>query len=167
MFETSTFLSIWYWIFTAFFWSLISNWTFGVSIWALDRAKNSDEERALTATLVRGSIARTVRALEHPPLLHWTFQAFVFGALATLAVLRDSEIAQGMLFLAVPMMGLEIWRRRISIRLSKADLSDDALLARVARIRRVKQVVGGISIAAATAFTVTSHLYDIYWKMDW
>jgi len=167
MFETSTFLSVWYWIFTAFFWSLISNWTFGASVWALDRAKTSDEELALTATLVRRSVARTAYTAEHPPLLHWAFQAFLAGAIATMAVLRGNEIAQGMLFFAIPMAGLEIWRRRVALRLAKADLGDEALLVKVARFRRVKQVIGGLSIAAATAFAVASHLYDIYWRLNW
>lgn len=163
MFETATFQSVWYWIFMTFFWSLIGNWTFGVSTWALDRAKSSTEERALAATLGRRSIARTAYAVQHPPLVHWAFQAFILGAIATLGVLRGNEIAQGLLFVAIPMAGLEFWRRRFALRLAKAELGDKALLGEIAWARRVKQVIGAISIAAAAVFGMYVNRGDILW----
>jgi len=166
LFDTATFLSVWYWVFTASTWSLITNWTFGVSVWALDRAKTSADERALAATLVRRSIARAARRVEQPPILHWAFQAFLFGAIATLAVLRESEIAQGLLFLAVPMAGIEIWGRSAAVRLTKTALDDEALLRRIRRIRLIKQVVGGLSIAAAAVYGMWLHEGHIAWYMS-
>jgi hypothetical protein len=165
MFDTATFLSVWYWVFTASTWSLISNWTFGVSVWALDRAKTSQDERALAATLVRRSIARAARRVEQPPLLHWAFQAFVLGAIATLAVLRENEISQGLLFLAVPMAGIEIWGRRAAVRLTRIELDDEALLRRIRRVRLIKQVVGGFSVAAAAAYGMWLHEGHITWYL--
>lgn len=163
MFDTSTFLSVWYWIFAAFFWSLISNWTFGVSKWALDRAKKSEEDKAIAATLGRKSIARAVRQTERPPLLECAVQAFLVGAVLTLAVLRRNEIAQGLSFLAVPMCGFAFWRVYEARRLHNAALDDDALLKRISQIRFFKQVLGAASLACAAAFGMWLHEGEIVW----
>ncbi len=163
MFDTSTFLSVWYWIFCAFFWSLISNWTFGVSKWALNRAKTSDEDRKLAATLGRRSIARAVRQTERPPLFDCAVQAFLVAAVLTLAVLRKNEMAQGLAFLAVPMCGFAFWRVFEARRLHESELDDEALLKRISQIRFFKQVMGTISLGAAVAFGLWMHLGDIKW----
>ena len=166
MFETTTFLSVWYWLFLAFFWSLIVNWTFGVSKWALDRAKKSAEEKALAATLARRGIARAALAVTRPPLLTWTFQAFLVGAIATLAILRHSEVARGLLFIAAPMAAFNIWRVFEAQRLYAANLGDDELLARVARIRFLKQMLSAASISGAAAYGMWLHRGIITWHMS-
>lgn len=165
MIDTVTFLNVWYWVFLALFWSLVTNWTFGVSVWSLARAKSSDEDLALAATLARRSIARTARMAENPPLFHWTFQAFLLGAILTLGVLRDNEIAQGLLFIALPMLGFAFWRGQVALRLAKAVLADEALLREIVFIRRVKQALGVISIGAAATYGVWLNKGDIFWRL--
>lgn len=166
IFHTTTFLSVWYWMFTAFFWSLIVNWTFGVSKWALDRAKESPEDQALAAQLCRRSLARAARMAQNPPLLAWAFQAFLIGAVATLAVLRGSEIAQGLLFMAAPMAAFSFWRMGEARRLSDSALDDAALLKRIAEIRFYKQVLGTVNLSAAALYGMWLHQGEIIWNLS-
>lgn len=165
MIDTITFLNVWYWVFLALFWSLITNWTFGVSVWAIKRAKSSAEDLSLAATLARRSIARTARMSENPPLFHWTLQAFILGAILTLGVFRGNEIAQGFLFIALPMLGFAFWRGRVALRLAKAALTDEALLREIAFVRRVKQALGVISIGAAATYSIWLNKGEIFWRM--
>ncbi len=165
MFETATFLSVWYWLFMAFFWSLVSNWTFGVSKWSLDGAKHSVDEKAFAAMTGRRHVAITVGFLKHPPLLIWAIHAFFIGVVATMAVLRANEVAQGLLFIIVPVTGLELWRLREARRLEAADLDDDALLKRITEIRIYKQGLGFVSLGAAVGFGMWRHYGEIGWHM--
>jgi hypothetical protein len=165
MFDTPTFLTVWYWLFSAFFWSLVSNWTLGVSKWMMDRI-DDPEEREMALRVARRGIRSVVRDADNPSVKNWAFNAFVLAVLATLAVVREVEMAQGALFLLVPVALLGFWRRRVARRLMAEAPGDDALLAEIRRMRRVKQGVAMLSIVAAAGYGMWLHRGDIVWQFS-
>ena len=152
-----TFLSVWYWVLSALFWAVISNWTYGVPNELVTKAKRGGEEADLFERFARRNIRMISRAMDRQGWFVGALVAFILALLGTFAVVYQSEAAQGALFILGPFatMGLIAgWRLK---QLERRNPTRDQILRLFLSERFNTAVLAGVAIVAAYAFTTMKH----------
>ncbi len=153
MFEQTTFFSLWYWLLTAVFWSMYSYFTFGVPFDMIRRAAvHGGEDAELCDRITRLSLKRIDRGVEKYGVVVAAALGFVFSALAVLAFVVGSEVAQGLFFMLAPAGVGGLFSLRHGRKLLERNPAPEELRAAVMRQRRTNQFVGTIGIIICAVF---------------
>ena len=175
MFDTTTFLSVWYWTLLAVFWAMATHFPHGVPFDLLRRAqRHGGEDLAIFDRLARRLLDRIEEGARRSGALGMAGGGFVLAGLSTAAVLGRAEWAQGLLAIVGPAAWMLFMSIREAIAL-RADLieaaarpeggpSPERLLEFYFRRRWANQFIGTVSLALAASAMVTLHRdHFIFW----
>ncbi len=157
--DTRSFSSLWYWIGIVVLWSSASNWILGVPFDMVMRARRhggglSDDMETLTHINAKRLlyIARTAG------VFLTAFMAFFLTFLAICAIYYRIELAQAVLFMALPMTLVGLLMLRTAKLIEAEGSRGDALIRRIMRCRYSVQIVGMLSIMATSLFGMYHNL---------
>ncbi|MEM1315092.1 MAG: hypothetical protein AAGI51_11085 [Pseudomonadota bacterium] len=175
MFDTTTFLSVWYWALLAVFWATATHFTHGVPFDVMRRAQRfGGEDLELFDRLARRLLDRIEEGVRRAAAWGIAGGAFVLAGLATAAVIGWAEWAQGLLAIAGPaawMIFMSI-REALSLRedliaaasAPEGPPSSERLLQVYFRRRWANQFIGTVSLALAASAMMTLHRdHFVFW----
>lgn len=148
----TTFLSVWYWVALAGFWSAATHFTHGVPYGAMWRAaRHGGEDAALCDALARSGLARIAEATRQWGAVVAAAGGFGLAALAMAGLVAGMEPALGLLVMAAPAAAMAVAGLVEALELAEAPPPPAELLGRLFRRRRLNQLfaTGGVLLAAA------------------
>ena len=161
--DTRSFSSIWYWIAVAVLWSSVSHWVLGVPFDLIARARRSGprqaEAQADLSDLVRVNVNRLLYISEVSGAWLGLFGSAILTALLVMAVLYSMELAQAVLFLAVPMAILGAMSVGTARRIQKREEQGAALIRRLMIHRFLTQLLGVVAIFVTALFGMYKNVY--------
>lgn len=157
--DLRSFSSIWYWIVLAVTWSTASHWVLGVPYDIIQRARRQGGQAQQDLyDILRVNVTRILFfASEAGP---WAIGVLMFllTILSTLAIWYGMELAQGILFIAVPMTLVGVISVHSAQRLFDQSPEDEALF-RALHLHRLKvQAVGMFSIFVTALYGMWHNL---------
>ena len=157
--DLRSFSSVWYWIVVVSVWSGASHFTLGVPYDMVRRARGDhacarrDMERLAEIHARR----RLGLAAEAGPIGIAVLSAFV-TALAVLGFLYDLELAQAILLIVAPLLGLWFLDQRTARAIVERRLSGADLARRLRRLRWRNWTVGLLAILATS-------IWGMWWNL--
>ncbi len=153
--ETTSFLSIWYWIITAVAWSMTAHWTMGVPYDALRLAEKHGGDFAEQCDLqAHINARRLIYYFDKGGPYFIAFIGFMLSLIGGWGFIQGSELAQAIFVLAGPLLFTSVFSVRLAYRI-KDEALQGAPLRKALRTRRIwNQTIGTIAILFAAAATV-------------
>ncbi len=152
-----TFLSVWYWVFAALFWSAVCNSTFGAPNDLLSRAARGGEDARLFDRLARRNLERFSTALRRRAPWGAAIGGFALTLLGALAWRTGSEAALGLLVIVAPAAALSLWGGIALLRAADAPPEPEALRQLFQRARFAAAGAAAASMLAAVAVAGWRH----------
>jgi hypothetical protein len=145
--DMRSFSNLWYWIALAVTWSTASHFVIGVPFDLVLRARRKGGDAAQDLeVLVRINCNRLQYIGEVAGLWLLTLVSAVLSALLVLGFWYGVEFAQALVLLALPLSGVMLLSLSTARLIVQAQLSGEALHARLARHRLYVQIIGMSSI---------------------
>jgi hypothetical protein len=158
--DLRSFSSIWYWIVLAVTWSTASHWVLGVPYDIIQRARRQGGQAEQDLyDILRVNVTRILYFTSEAGPWAMGVLTFLLTILATLAIWYRIELAQAVLFLAVPMTIVGLISVASARALYAASPEGDALYRALHRHRLKVQAVG------MTAIFVTA-MYGMWHNLD-
>lgn len=155
-----SFSSIWYWIVVAVVWSTASHWVLGVPFDMIHRARRKGgPSMEDLEQLVAINVRRITYILDVSGTWIVAFTAFILTILAVLGWVYRVEIAQAVFLLAVPMSVVGLSIARTARAQARAPATDEALIARLNRLRFAIRFVGLFAILTTAFWGMWQNLY--------
>jgi hypothetical protein len=160
--DMRSFSNLWYWISLGVIWSSASHWVLGVPYDMVHRARR-EQGQALEdlETMVRIQASRMLHASRNHGALLIGIVCFMVTVLALLAFAYDTEFAQAVLFLFVPLCILGYLSLRTSVKIEAGDGQGDRLFRRLGWHRLSVQVLGMLSIFFTSLFGMYVNIQHI------
>jgi hypothetical protein len=157
--DTRSFSSLWYWIGIVVLWSSASNWILGVPFDMVLRARRyggalSDDMETLTHINAK----RLLYIGRTGGIFITAFVAFFLTFLAISAIYYQIELAQAVLFMALPMTLVGLFTLRTAQMIEAEDSRGEVLIRRIMRCRFSIQLIGMIAILATSLFGMYHNL---------
>ena len=157
--DTTTFLSIWYWLLMAVFWAMATHFTHGVPYDVLWRAaRYGGEDADICDRLTRRMLARIEAGVRRWGLAGAAVGGFTLAVLSVLSA-AGSQVALGLLTILAPAVGMLALSVAEAVRLVRnaEPVSPEALRAILFRRRWANQFAGVLAVAASGAALVLTH----------
>ncbi len=153
--ETTSFLSVWYWIITAVAWSMTAHWTLGVPYDALRQAEKHGGEFAEHCDLqAHINARRLIYYFDRGGPYFIAFVGFMLALIGGWGFYQGYELAQAIFVLAAPLLLTSVFSVKLAYRIKNEVLEGEAL-RKALRMRRIwNQTIGTIAIIFAAAATV-------------
>ncbi|WP_138578245.1 component of SufBCD complex [Paroceanicella profunda] len=150
---TGTFDNVWYWGVTILAWSAACHWTVGVPHDLLMRADHRGGAAARQVDqLAAIHAARQAAAVRVAGPYLLAVAAFALSVVVTLAVHPGLELAQGVSFLALPLLLVKVLNVRLAIAIEAQAIRGEALRRGLARRRFYNQLIALLAITATALF---------------
>jgi hypothetical protein len=149
-----SFTSVWYWLSVAALWSTITHRGLGVPYDIILRASREGcigQAQVDLEDLVRINCNRLNFIMRSSGTLSVALTTFVVTALAVIGFYYKVEIAQAVIFILAPFTLVGATTAAYAKRISEADLSGEALIKSLGRLRYLIQLIG-VAAVFATAF---------------
>ena len=154
-FDTTTFLSIWYWALTVLIWTLVSQRALGVPHDMLLRAARLPEVSARVDTLAHIAAERVHGIAEGGGVALAALAGFGLAVLAILGFVFHIEIARALAPLAFPLCLVAVMTARLAARVRAERLAGEPLRALLVRHRAWTQAIAILAIFAAAMLAAT------------
>ncbi len=157
--ETTSFLSIWYWIITVVAWSMTAHWTMGVPYDAIRLADRKGGEFAEQCDLqAHINARRLIYYFDRGGPYFIGFIAFMLSLVGGWGFFQGYELAQAVFMLAAPLLLTSVLSVRLAYRIRDEAWQGEELRLRLRRVRILNQIIGVIAISFAAVITVY-HFY--------
>lgn len=157
--DLRSFSSIWYWIVVAVVWSSVSHWVLGVPYDLIQRARRKGgEAEADFHDLVRINVNRLLHITGVAGMVLAGLVCFLLTSLAVLSVIYRVELAQAVLFLALPLTLVGMVSLSTARKIAATGPVGDALYTVLVRHRLYTQIIGMLAIFFTAMFGMYQNL---------
>jgi hypothetical protein len=157
--DLRSFSSIWYWIVLAVTWSTASHWVLGVPYDIIQRARRQGGQAQQDLyDILRVNVTRLIYFADEAGPWAIGLLLFLLTILATLALWYRVELAQAVLFLALPMTIVGLLSVRTARRMMNLSPEGDALYRMLQRHRMAVQAVGMAAIFVTAMYGMWHNL---------
>jgi len=151
----SSFSSVWYWILTGLVWSVTCHRTLGVPYDALVAAHHKGGQAAVDAEeLAHIYVRRVVPMFKKSGSLILALVCFVLAVVATFGFIYGYELSLAAFVLLCPLAIVNAMGVLLAVRIEREGLDGEALRKALTRRRFWNQVIGLVSIFAASVMTI-------------
>ncbi len=153
--DTTSFLSVWYWIITAVAWSMTAHWTLGVPYDAIRQADRKGGDFAEHCDLqAHINARRLIYYFDRGGPYFIAFVSFMLALVWGWGFIQGYELAQAFFVLLAPMTLTSVFTVRLAYRIKNEALQGEALRKALKRRRMLNQGIGMLAITFAAMATV-------------
>ena len=157
--DMRSFSNLWFWLSLAAVWSIATQDVLGVPWDMVVRADRGGRAEADLELLVRLRVDRLVLISEATGPWLVAMGALVWSSLAVLGFAYGVEFAQALFLMGFPLSIVGLLSLFAAKRIADQRLGDAALRRRLARHRRLVQMIGSASIFVTTVWGMYRNLY--------
>lgn len=154
LFNDSSFINIWYWLFLSFTWSRVTYWTLGVPFHhARFAVMRKGKYMTEFETLVNINVDRYVEVFDQFGPVIVAIGAFIIAILASLGFGYGIELMQAGFLMLTPLILLSAFTMRYAYRLHRDPLEGMSLYRSYCMHRRIKQIFGVLVLIVVSVWT--------------